>query len=69
MSRKTFATAAYLFMLSFVPQAAVAQLWGWPPPPPPPHHVVPAPELDVGVPSFIMVGAAASLAYWRKRNS
>jgi hypothetical protein len=77
MTRKTFAAAACLFVLWFLPQTAVAQL---PPPPPPPlggpppppplgGKPVPAPELDVGLLSFIMVGAAASLAYWRKRNS
>ena len=27
-----------------------------PPPPPPPHHVVPAPEIDAGIPALLAVG-------------
>ena len=70
MIRNIFAGAACFFVL-FLPVAAVAlclPFFGCPPPPP--HHTpVPAPELDVGLLSFIMVGGAACLAYWRKRNS
>jgi drug/metabolite transporter (DMT)-like permease len=67
MSRNIFASAACFFVV-FLPVAAVAlclPLFGCPTP----HHVTPAPELDVGLLSLIMVGGAAGLAYWRKRNS
>ena len=68
MIRYISASAACFFVL-FLPVAADAlclPLLGCPPP----HHTpVPAPELDVGLLSFIMVGGAACLAYWRKRNS
>lgn len=68
MVRYISASAACFFVL-FLPVAAVAlclPFFGCPPP----HHTpVPAPELDVGLLSFIMVGGAACLAYWRKRNS
>jgi hypothetical protein len=66
MSRNIIAAAACAFALWCLPQAAVAQLLGGllgggrP---------APAPELDMGLVSFIMVGAVASLAYWRKRKS
>ena len=60
MSRGTLVGAACLFVLWVQPLAAVADKK---------HHVVPAPELDVGLLSFIMVAAAAGLSYWRKRNS
>jgi len=69
MIRYISASATYFFVL-FLPVAAVAQVclpfFGCPPP----HHTpVPAPELDVGLLSFIVAGGAACLAYWRKRNS
>jgi drug/metabolite transporter (DMT)-like permease len=67
MIRNIFAGAASFFVL-FLPVAAVAlclPFFGCPPP----HHVTPAPELDVGLLSLIMVGGVAGLAYWRKRNS
>ena len=61
MSGYAFAAVACVFALSDTPEAAFAHH----------HHEfgVPAPELDVGLLSLIMVGGAAGLAYWRKRNS
>jgi hypothetical protein len=67
VNRNIFAAGVCILALWCLSDAAVAQLAGLHPPPPP--HRVPAPELDMGLLSFIMVGGAASLAYWRKRKS
>ena len=60
MSRGILACAVCFLALYIEPLAAVAG---------PKHHPAPAPELDVGLLSFVMIAAAAGLTYWRKRNS
>jgi hypothetical protein len=59
MSRGMLACAMCFLALYIQPLAAVAKT----------KHVAPAPELDVGLLSFVMVAAAAGLTYWRKRSS
>jgi hypothetical protein len=61
MSRGILACAVCFLALCIEPLAAVAQLKH--------HHPAPAPELDVGLLSFVMIAAAAGLTYWRRRNS
>jgi hypothetical protein len=58
MSRGMLACAMCFLALYIEPLAAVAKT----------KHTTPAPEMDVGLLSFIMVAAAAGLTYWRKRN-
>jgi hypothetical protein len=64
MKRALVCSAACLLTLIVAPAFASGPL-----PVPVPPHAVPSPEVDAGLVSLLMVGAAALATYWRKRTS